>query len=383
LLHLTGITINGSATMAVGKDGLQVVAYVGDTSGDGIYSPLDASLISRVATIFDTGFAAYPVLDPVYIGDLNNNGLVDSTDVTLLNRVIAGIAQPQVPLIPSGLPIPATGPDPDLSLLTALLDPSASTLIVPVNIDTARPAGSMGMMGATLALQFDPRYFSVAASDIQLGTLLASESNWHLTTAVNDTTGHIGIDLVSTTPLQSAAAGSLVIITLHPLAAPPQGVTVLSLATQANPTGQRVYTNSVSDAQGAFVLHILAPTSQLALVNAMADTTAFAAEPTSERTGLLPAVPSREADTKSLGVETLHWDLQLLLAQNNFLAGNLSPELTNSSKSTPDDVISVSLFDAPTRDNGRWLDYAIALNDPPPESELDRLIQILPTIQSD
>ena len=44
-------------------------------------------------------------------------------------------------------------------------------MTVPVNIDTARPAGSSGLMEATLALRYNPQVFSVTAADIKLGTV--------------------------------------------------------------------------------------------------------------------------------------------------------------------------------------------------------------------
>ena len=49
--------------------------------------------------------------------------------------------------------------------------------------------------------------FTVSAADVQLGSLTAG---WQLTTLVNAQTGEIGIDLFSSTPIQTTASGSLV-----------------------------------------------------------------------------------------------------------------------------------------------------------------------------
>ena len=66
------------------------------------------------------GFAAFPLADPVIIGDVSGNGVVDSSDVTLLNSVLAGVARPHLPPIPTGITITPNGPDPTLSLGAAM-----------------------------------------------------------------------------------------------------------------------------------------------------------------------------------------------------------------------------------------------------------------------
>jgi hypothetical protein len=130
-----------------------------------------------------------------------------------------------------------------------------STVVVPVSIDTARPEGSNGMTNAVLALKYDPQVFDIAADDIQLGSLPSAGSGWQLRTAINAQTGEIGIDLFSVTPIQTTAGGSLVTITLHVRDTAPAGSTGLSIVSQVNPTGHRVYSTEAADTQGAFVLH--------------------------------------------------------------------------------------------------------------------------------
>ena len=187
LLHLGNIVINGGSTTATNNDGIEAVAYLGDVAGTGSFSPLDAALISEVAVNLTSGFAAYPQLDPAIIGDVSgtSRGGVDSADITLMNRLLAGIMAPQIPQPPSGLIIPATGPDPALSLPADLTVTPDGSVTVPVNIDTARPSDSSGMMEATLALRYDPQFFSVTASDIQLGTIPNAGTGWQLAASIN------------------------------------------------------------------------------------------------------------------------------------------------------------------------------------------------------
>ncbi len=256
LLHLGNIVINGSITTAVNDDGIEAVAYLGDVAGTGSFSPLDAALIGQVAVGIDSGFSAFEQLDPAIIGNVGDSGTgnTNSTDVTLMNRLLAGIATPQIPLPPAGLVIPPTGPDPTLSLGPAVTQTTAATVTVPVNIDTARPAGSSGLMEATLALRYNPKLFNVTAADIRLGTVPSAGSGWQLEVAINPETGEIGITLFSTTPIQSSAGGSLVTITLQVDGTPVLGQPALSLVDEVDPTGQRVYQTGLADSNGALAV---------------------------------------------------------------------------------------------------------------------------------
>ncbi len=256
LLHLSDIVINGSITTATNKDGIEAVAYLGDVAGTGSFSPLDAALIGQTAVGADAGFAAYPLLDPAIIGDVSNtgNGAVDSTDVTLMNRLLAGIATPQIPLPPPGLTIPATGPDPTLRVAAYKTANHGNTITVPVNIDTGHPAGSSGLMEATLALRYNPEIYSITAADIKLGTVPNAGSGWQLGVAINPETGEIGITLFSTTPIQSTAGGSLVTITLQVKGTSDVGQPALCLVDEVDPTGLRIYKTGLADSQGSLLV---------------------------------------------------------------------------------------------------------------------------------
>ncbi len=76
-----------------------------------------------------------------------------------------------------------------------------------------------------------------------------------MTTVVNAQTGEIGIDIFSSSPIQTTLGGSLVTISLHVRDTAPVGQAALTLVNQVNPTGQRLFTTTVSDGNGAFVLH--------------------------------------------------------------------------------------------------------------------------------
>ena len=237
------------------------MAYLGDTNGDGTLSGGDGANISSFSSFTNAstgtlgGFAAYPLADPSIIGDLNNNGNADSADVTLLNSFLSGTQHGQIPVPPAALAgFTVTGPDPALSLPTTLRAPLGGTVVVPVNIDNAHPDGSTGATDAVLALKFNPQVFSVSAADVQLGSLTAG-TGWQMTTVVNPQTGEIGIDIFGSSPIQTTASGSLVVISLHVRETAPIGSTGLTLVNQVNPTSQRAFVTSMGDGQGALLLH--------------------------------------------------------------------------------------------------------------------------------
>jgi hypothetical protein len=254
LLHFSSLTLNGGAIAAAGDDGVHAVTFLGDASGDGVYTSADSVLISRVAAGADSGFAAYPVLDPAILGDLTGDGRITAADATALNLYLAGTTVTQVPTwpgVPSNLP---SGPDPSLSIPTNLRVGPGGTVTVPVNIDDPHPAGSRGLTQAVLALRYDPSIFTVSAADIHLGTVPASGSGWTLQVIVDPATGQIAITLFSVTPISSSAGGSLVTIDFHVRPGARSGATPINLVPAVRISGRVMYT-ALDDDQGPLTLH--------------------------------------------------------------------------------------------------------------------------------
>jgi hypothetical protein len=173
-----------------------------------------------------------------------------------MNQVVAGISVSRVP--PIGPAIPPGGVDPSLSVPTDLTVTRGGTVVVPVYIDSAHPDGSTGMVEAVLALTYDPQVFTVSAADVELGSLPAAAGGWNIHTVVNAKTGEIAIDLYSTNPIQTTAAGSLVNITMHAQGTAQAGSSAINVVNEVNPTGQQVYRTEAADGAGALVLHAVA-----------------------------------------------------------------------------------------------------------------------------
>jgi hypothetical protein len=105
LLVLSGISLNGGALAGLGSAAVHLVAYVGDADGNGAYSSKDALLITRVVLQTDTGFAAYPLVDPTIVADTDGSGFIPSDAALQANEAGVGVptANLPVPPIPSGV----------------------------------------------------------------------------------------------------------------------------------------------------------------------------------------------------------------------------------------------------------------------------------------
>jgi autotransporter-associated beta strand protein len=267
LLHFTSMTLTGTAgaITVTNQDAVEIAAFFGDVTDTGTpFSLADVNAISAVAGLSPStplqtipGFTQFADADPVIIGDvaLQNLGGINSTDASKMNQQLTA-AQTSIPFLPSGLTITIQGPDPVLSVPTNLVASAGGSLMVPVNIDTARPDGSTGMTDAILALNYDPKVFDISAADIQLGSLPNGGTGWQLKADVNAASGLIGVELYSNSPIQTTAGGSLITINMHVRDGAPAGASGLTIVPFVGSTnGVRVYETSVSDAQGLFTLH--------------------------------------------------------------------------------------------------------------------------------
>ena len=105
LLHLANVSLNGGTIPVATSDGLHLVAYVGDADGSGSYTSNDAVLITRVALQADTGFAAYPLVDPVIVADTDGAGFIPADAALQVNEASVGSPSANLPIppIPSGV----------------------------------------------------------------------------------------------------------------------------------------------------------------------------------------------------------------------------------------------------------------------------------------
>ncbi len=138
ILDIISVRVNEGDIDATADDGMHVVAFPGDATGNGDYSGLDAQRVARVAVGLDAGFEAYPHVDPLVIGDVTGNGTISGLDAQRIAQEAVGLDSPEIPPqepSPSG-PVPNF--EPVQMVQSGIGDPADITVdrySVPVLVD--------------------------------------------------------------------------------------------------------------------------------------------------------------------------------------------------------------------------------------------------------
>ncbi|MFA6133899.1 MAG: CARDB domain-containing protein [Phycisphaerae bacterium] len=220
-IRLENLSINEGAISSATDSAVQVVAYLGDATGNHAYSALDAAYLARVGVGLDGGFASYRMKDPVLLADTTGNGGLSSLDASYLARKGVGLSQPEIPNLPGVLPaIVEGGPDPLMSVpnLTAV---PGGRVSVPVLLGDAT-----GLQAADICLRYDTSLLDLTNADVSLGTLTPG---WTLTTNVDDAAGEVRLWVYSTNIL-AGGSGSLVELNFQVSAGALPGQALLDLA---------------------------------------------------------------------------------------------------------------------------------------------------------
>ena len=217
LLHFSNVQLDQGAVPVRTDDGLLVVTFVGDVTGDASYSTLDTQRLQRVIVRQDTGFASAPLVDPVILGDVGRSGTLDSGDALRVSRFVAGTSVPDMPAIPAGLPpLTFAGADPLVNLGTVSAV-AGTQVLVPVRIDTAA-----GLESVQMVVRYDSTLLSVVEV---LKTELTQGFGY---TIVRNNPGELVVDLSSKLPLASGAGDLLQL--KFAVAASASGTVALDLA---------------------------------------------------------------------------------------------------------------------------------------------------------
>lgn len=147
----------------VADNALQVVGFLGDTDGNAAYGANDATLIQRVIVQLDSGFAAWPDVDPVVVADVARAGRLATIDATRVNQEAAGVNRPEFPALPAApvtvnSTIEVTGLAPaapqsmaaSVAAIPIFVDPS-----IELTLDALFPDFSIGDLGGTASWKKD------------------------------------------------------------------------------------------------------------------------------------------------------------------------------------------------------------------------------------
>ena len=209
------------------RTGVHVNAYLGDVSGDGTIRRGGRESDVRYRHRLKHGIRSLLAPGPRRGRRHRRGRRGHGNSVAILKGYLLNHAsRPKIP-VPPGLTgiVSPNAADPTLNLLVRG-EPtgpgerrrvSSPVMTVSVMLDDPHPAGSTGLTEAILALTYDPSNLSVSAADITLGSLPGLGQGWQLNAVVDQTTGQIGIEIYSMTPITATQAGSLVNITFHVL----------------------------------------------------------------------------------------------------------------------------------------------------------------------
>jgi len=190
-------------------DGLHVVAYFGDASGNGtdtVYSTLDAQRLQRVNLGLDQGFGAYPSVDPTVVADISGNGVLSTLDVSRLlqevNFVQAGATtdRPEIPPVPKVVPSVSSGPDVRVVIGQEFSVQPGAIVTVPIALDAAA-----GLESVQLRLAYDAA--SLTLLDTRRGSVTA-DFGWYV---VSNVPGLLSVDMSRLSPVTSAG-GTLLML---------------------------------------------------------------------------------------------------------------------------------------------------------------------------
>ncbi len=211
------------------------VAYLGDGTGNGQFSALDAAFISRVVVALDSGFDAFDWTDPLIIGDTTGDGTLSGQDASFIAQKSVGLPRPEIPDDPDPLGsfTQSSGPDPVVSIASGVYYGSRGAWVtVPVEIDEAA-----GLLAADLQIGYDTSQLLMENANIVIqGGLNEFLSGWTLVSNTNESTGTIRIALYATEP-HPGGNGALVEMTFEVESTAVVGTTVLDVEGQLNEGG--------------------------------------------------------------------------------------------------------------------------------------------------
>lgn len=204
VLDLSSISLNNGAIPARDDDGVAVVAYVGDTSGNGSYSSSDVTHTMRLAAALEKGLQSYRLLDPLIIADVTGNGSFSGSDSSRLLQAVFGVATADIPTPLPSVSLVAGGPDPKLSIPTDLVANLGQELTIPINIDSIVDLTGDGLDSADLIIHYDATVLDVTG--VSLGSLVANQ-DWIIGSRIDPLAGRVLISLAGTTPLEGVFQG--------------------------------------------------------------------------------------------------------------------------------------------------------------------------------
>ncbi|HSV14025.1 MAG TPA: hypothetical protein VLI90_07175, partial [Tepidisphaeraceae bacterium] len=184
-LQIQNLSVNEGNIASVGDSAVEKVAYFGDASGNAVYTGLDAGLISRVVVHLDSGFDAYPLVDPVIVGDVTGDGSLSGLDASFVAQKASNLPRPEIPNIPTGFSIVGGGIDPTFTGSSHTLGLRGGQADFTVLLDQITGITDIGF---TITASYTAGVLHLANGDISLGEALPA--GWSVVANTDDINGN-------------------------------------------------------------------------------------------------------------------------------------------------------------------------------------------------
>ncbi len=135
---------------ATADDAIHAIAYLGDTTGNGQYSGLDAQRAARVGVGLDGGLEAFPIVDAAIIADVTGDGSISGLDAQRIAQEAVGLDSTEIP--PIVQPLRQAEP-PKPGFLSSPLTDSKPTKNEPPEAGLLPPVAADSRIRQTLAVQ--------------------------------------------------------------------------------------------------------------------------------------------------------------------------------------------------------------------------------------
>jgi hypothetical protein len=96
ILTLQDVKLNGSDNNVLGDSAIHHTSFLGDVSGNGKYSGLDAAFIARVGLGLDTGFDRFARIDPLILADIDRDRFLSGLDAHLVSKGAVNLPDSQL-----------------------------------------------------------------------------------------------------------------------------------------------------------------------------------------------------------------------------------------------------------------------------------------------
>ena len=140
--------------------GIQLVSYIGDVTGDGRYNALDTLRIQRYLVNLDRWYAQFPLVDPVMVADITGDGRVNALDSLYLQRYLVNMPVTFLSAPPVTSVTQTTGLDPVIRLPKNLTAYRGQNIQVPVELQNTDPQ-AIQVNSFEVAIAIDPKTFKM------------------------------------------------------------------------------------------------------------------------------------------------------------------------------------------------------------------------------